>query len=481
MSVPSTFPIPRTAAPVLISVVLMTLGGCAAVGPDYHGAPTILADSTAAQGFARATGIASAAPPPAAWWKALGDARLDRLVDLAVADSPDVRAVQARLRQARAGLAQQDAARLPTSSATVAALDLEEAPGTSAAQSLHGYTAGLDASWELDLFGGTRRAIEAAGDEAEAVQADLADAQVSLAAEVVQAYVALRDSQTRLALQHRIVAIDQQRLAFERQRVDRGVDSALDFEKLVGEADASAADLSDLEGQVAVSLDELACLTGREPAALDAELAAPAPLPPLPAQVTVGDPAGVLARRPDIRAAERRLASQQAQIGEKAAGYFPKVSLFGDLGFSATEPDHLVRRSSLTLLGVPYLSWNVLDFGRTAASVRQAEAGRDEAAEHYRSVVLAALRDANTALTRFGTQREQLRRLQLLEASAGRSEALSTQRRAQGADSQLDLLAAQRGAASASARTVAAQATLVKDFAALQKSLGLGWQAVSPG
>jgi multidrug efflux system outer membrane protein len=474
---PSLQFLPRAGALSAATLILLGVAACTTVGPDYAGAPDVAAKAVAAKTFARTPEQVASAPPAAAWWRELGDAQLDRLVDLALASSPDVHVAQARLRQARASLDNENAKRMPTSSATAAAVGVSEGPGTASSTSLHLYTIGADASWEADLFGGTRRAIEAAGAESDAVVADLADARVSLAAEVVQAYAGLRDQQQRLALLRTIAAIDHQRLALEQQRRDRGVDSALDLERLLTQAEASDAALTGVQAQIAASLDELAGLTGQEPGALDAELAAPSALPTLPARVDVGDPAGLLARRPDIRAAERRLASHNAQIGEKKAGYFPKLSLFGDIGFSATEPSHLLRQSSLTGLGIPYLTWNVLDFGRTAAAVRQADAGRDEYAERYRGTVLAALRDANTSLSNYGYQRENVRRLLAQQESAQRSETLSVQRRASGADSLMDLLTAQRVAANAKQQTISAQADLIKDFAALQKSLGLGWEA----
>ncbi|WP_141288377.1 TolC family protein, partial [Ideonella azotifigens] len=173
----------------------------------------------------------------------------------------------------------------------------------------------------------------------------------------------------------------------------------------------------------------------------------------------------------------RRLAASTAQIGQQQAGYFPKLSLLGDIGLGATDPDQLLRQGSLVLLGAPYLSWNVLDFGRTAAAVRKAEAGRDEAQARYESTVLQALRDANVALTRYGHQRESLRSLLAQQASAERSLKLTTQRRQAGTASQLDLQDAQRTLLGVRRDILAAEATLLQDFAALHKSLGLGWEA----
>ncbi len=290
------------------------------------------------------------------------------------------------------------------------------------------YTAGFDASWEIDLFGGTRRAVEAASAEAQAVDADLADTQVSLAAEVAQAYVDLRDEQQRLSLAQRSAELEQQMLTLTQQRRARGTAADVDVERLTTQVENTRATLTPLDAQVSDSLDQLAVLTGQAPGALDQELAAPHPIPALPAAVAVGDPATMLQQRPDIRAAERRLASSNAQIGEQVADFFPKVTLLGDLGYSAADPGHLVRKSNFTWIGVPYLQWNVLDFGRTLSRVHNAEASRDEAQARYTKAVLGALQDANTALSRYGHQREHLATLQQVQASADRSATLMRQR-----------------------------------------------------
>jgi multidrug efflux system outer membrane protein len=197
--------------------------------------------------------------------------------------------------------------------------------------------------------------------------------------------------------------------------------------------------------------------------------------------MAIGDPATLLQRRPDIRAAERRLASSNAQIGEKVAGYFPKLSLFGNIGFSADSPSHLLRSGNAALIGVPYLTWNFLDFGKTEAAVRGAEAGRDEAIAKYEGTVLTALRDANTALSRYGYQRDSVVRLLEQQASARHETEWMQQRRTAGAASQIDLLDSQRTSNNVQQNTIAGQADLLKDFVSLQKSLGLGWKMQSSG
>ncbi|MBB3196617.1 efflux transporter outer membrane subunit [Roseateles terrae] len=497
--------LPRPAAPaLLVSAVLLAMAGCTTVGPDYRGAPPVAAEALKAPRFVRdgaGAGNASNAPgtalatssnqatapssapsgkpvaaPTAAWWLSLNDPQLNALIDQALANSPTLQAAQARLRQSRAALRQQEAQRMPKGSASALGAGVWQAPGTRSESTLHLYSVGFDATWEADLFGGTRRATEAATAQAESVQADLADAQVSLAAEVAQAYASLRAQQQRQDLLRATATADAQTLDLTRQRQSRGVSAADDVEQRLLQGESTQASLADVAAQISMSLDQLAVLTGQAPGALDAPLASSSGhLPALPDTVAIGDPSGLLQRRPDIRAAERRLAASQARIGQKEAGYFPKLTLLGDIGMAGTDLGHLLTSKSLALVGVPYLSWNVLDFGRTQAEVRQAEAGRDEAVAQYHATVLSALQDANTALSRYGQQRQALMHLLAQQASAERSLALAQQRRQAGAGSQLDLLDAQRNQVTAALRTLDGEAALVKDFVSLQKSLGLGW------
>ena len=468
-----------TSFALVASALAAMLGACAAVGPDYAGAPPVAADAAKAPRFARDTvATAPAAPATAAWWRSLDDATLDGLVEQALRSSPTLHAAEARLRAARASLNEQEAKRRPSGSASALGLGLWQAPGTDESSSAHLYSLGFDASWELDLFGGTRRAVESASAQAQAVRADLADAQVSLTAEVAQAYVALRSQQRRLALLRDTTTLDTQGMALMQQRFDRGVSTAGDLEQHKAQGEATQASMADVLAQISASLDRLALLTGQAPGVLDAQLAAPPQrLPSLPQDLRVGDPADMLKRRPDIRAAERRLASSNAQIGQQTANYFPKISLLGDIGFAGARIGKLLSGDSLSLIAVPYLSWNVLDFGRTAAAVRQAEAGRDEAVANYESAVLGALQDANTSLAQYGQQRQVLQRLLAQQASAERTLGLEQQRRQAGVVGQLDFLDARRNDINARLKALDGEADLLKDFVALQKSLGLGWQA----
>jgi NodT family efflux transporter outer membrane factor (OMF) lipoprotein len=470
-------PHPSLVACALVACAVGSLAACT-VGPDFRGAPPAAPVAAKAAAFNRAPDDASAAQPSAApWWSALGDPELTALIEAALANSPDVAAAEARLRESRAALKEQKSNALPKSGASASYINAELPKSTLNIGDSNLYSLGFDATWEVDLFGGTRRAVQAAAAESVAVQADLADARVQLAAEVAQVYVDLRDREARQDLAQRTAELEARILDLTEQRRAQGVASDLDVERIRTQVENTRASIIPLDEQITESLDQLAVLTGREPGSLDAELTPPRPLPTLPSTVRVGDPAAMLRRRPDIRAAEFRLASQTAQIGEREADWFPKLTLFGDLGFAAGTPGGLVRSENFLGLGIPYLQWNALDFGRTRARVNRARAGRDEADAKYRSTVLGALRDADGALSRYGHQRKYVVKLLAVENSATKASALTEMRYRAGTSSALDWLDAERTRFSAEQDRVAGEAELIKDYVALQKSLGLGWQS----
>jgi NodT family efflux transporter outer membrane factor (OMF) lipoprotein len=374
-------------------------------------------------------------------------------------------------------LRQDKANQLPTSSASALGLRGQGLTGVIGGgdQTLTVYNVGFDATWEVDLFGGNRRAVQGARADAEAYQADLEGTRVSLAADVAQAYVTLRDYQARLAMSRRNAEIEGRMLELTQRRRDGGTASDLDVERLNNQLEGTRADFQPLEAQITQQLDRLAVLTGREPGDLDAELAPVAAPPAPPAKVAVGDPAALLRRRPDVRAAERRLARQTAIIGQRTADLFPKVTLLGDIGFTSTSLSQLLNSGSFTSIAAPVLQWSPLDLGRNQARIGQARAARDEAVANYRKTVLSALEDAETGLDRYGRQRAAVVSLARVKASADRVAALTDLKIQGGTASTLDILDAEQHRVQADTGLEEAQALLTEDYVALQKSLGLGW------
>lgn len=489
------FPLTALTVATAVTALACLLSGCAAVGPNYGGAPATQAQAR----FARA-GDSPVGIPLDDWWTALGDPHIDSLVQRALAANPTVAVAAARLRRARASLRMEHENQAPKASVSALAaharlppLDLGSLTGSSSssesgsssgagATNINLYSLGFDATWEIDLFGGQRRAIEAAVASASAAEDKLADAQVSLTAEVVQAYVKLRDTQARMALNEGSIARQERMLALTGQRVERGTAGRLELVRLQGQLESTRANAIPLGAQRDAYLNELATLVGSAPGALDAELAEVTPVPLPPAQVAIGDPSEMLQRRPDVRAAERTLAARTAQIGQAEAARFPKLSLLGLIGLGGTSPSDLTHLDDFTAILAPQLSWNFLDFGRAKTKVTQAEADRDEAEAQYQDAVNTALRDAEDALSRYRNRRITVATIARAKASADQSAELMRQKNAAGTASLIDLLDTERQQISAEQNLSEARAGLTTDFVSLQKALGLGWSArVPPG
>lgn len=479
--------------PILLASIALVLTGCV-VGPDYHGAPPV---TSTGKVFVRADASTTTTAPTAQWWTVLNDAELNHLIAETLASNPGVDVARARVREARAALSQQTATGMPTTGLTSTALRTSNmgslfgggssssgsGSGGSSGSSNQGaqnlYVLGFDATWELDFFGGNHRAVQGATALVEASEAQVADAVVSLTAEVAQAYIALCDARQRLRLTQQNMDIETRVLALMKLRRKGGTVTDLDVLRITNQLDNTRAMLPPIHATVAEQLNRLAALTAHAPGELDAELADVGPVPAPPATTSIGDPALLLRNRPDIRVAERQLAQHTAAVGQNVAAQFPKVSLLGTIGFAATRPGDLFDGGHFTYLAGPLLQWSPFDFGRNRAKVAQANAARDEAEANYRQTVLNALADAETSLSRYGQQRNAVTDLGQARASAEEVYRLTELRLRGGTATTTDVLDADTRRNQANLDYQQGLARLTQDYVALQKSLGLGW--VEPG
>ncbi|MCB2072702.1 MAG: efflux transporter outer membrane subunit [Novosphingobium sp.] len=448
----------------------LALAGCKA-GPDYV-PPQLPANGGA---FLRA-GDADAAAPAARWWEGLGDPLLTGLIDRGLENEPGIAAAEARLRQARAGLAASRAALFPSfsTSALYVYADLpDNAFGTSEGNNEF-YSLGFDAQWELDLWGGQRRAMERARAGSAAAAAELADAHVRLSAEIARAYTSLRAREASLALLDRRHGIETRLVEISRARQRGGTGTRQELAGALQLAERTEAERAAIAADVASLRDALAVLTGTAPGSLDDLDNAEIPLPP--EQVAVGDPAAMLARRPDILAAERRLAAATAGIGVEQSRRFPSISLMGLIGIGGTRLGDAFDADQAATLALPQLSWRFLDFGRTGAAVRGAKAGRDAALADYEASVLGALQDVEAALARFGAARIGFARSAQSANRAAEAARLQDMRAKAGAAAPAEGLQGQRDAVNARLAEANDRAGLTLAYVALAKSLGLGWQ-----
>lgn len=471
--------------PALASLLL---AGCMTVGPDYKGAPQAAPQADARGNFLRAGSDAAIQAPTMRWWDVLGDPVLSRLIDDALAGSPDIAIANARIAQARAGLAANRTALTPSLNASAVAPyfnvpgGLFSSNGQSGGRdSVNVYNVGFDSSWELDLFGGTRRKIEAASDRAQAAEAGLADAQVTLSAEIARAYTSLRARQAGLALLDRQEAIDTQLVSLAQERLSGGTAPEQPLDAARGQLSQTQGDRAKTLADVAVLIDQIAVLTGREPGALDGTLTTVAPVPLPPASVAVGDPASMLRQRPDVRMAERRLAAANADIGVQIANRFPKISFMGLLGLGGQSISDVFDPSKIVGLVLPQIRWSLFDGGRNKAQVSNARGAFAEAEATYRKAVLGALADAETSLARFGGQRNAFGRAIETEQTAQRAAQLQQQRANAGTIGRSDALTAERQAIQAGLAAVSAKADMTTGFIAVEKALGLGWAPKDDG
>ncbi|EIZ80742.1 RND efflux system outer membrane lipoprotein [Novosphingobium sp. Rr 2-17] len=465
-----------------------SLAGCM-VGPNYAGPPRAAPLAEKSANFVRGQGApVSPTPPLATWWEALNDPTLNRLETLALANSTDVAQARARILAAQATLRGQKAQLLPQGSGTAAYVkaqvpdSLTSGSGSSSSgnSDIGLYTTGAYATWELDLFGGTRRDVANARASLQASEAELQDTQVTLTKNVAAAYTRLRSAQQRQLLANQASALRERMFAIMQERRRLGTASDADVEGASSALKQTQGNALPIATQVETSLDELAALLGQEPGTLDPIIGAAAPLPLPPAETAIGNPADLLRRRPDIRAAERKLAARNETIGANIAEYFPKVSLLGFVGVGSTSTSSLFSSSSLVAAGAPSLSWNILNFPSIGAKVKEARASYAEQEAAYRQTVLQALRDANQALSTFGHQREAVATMIDRQASADKSLHIAQMRNAGGTISTLTMLGTEADRLSTQDSLLQGQAELTADWITLQSALGLGWQAPAP-
>ncbi len=481
--------------PTLAAMLASTLAACA-VGPDYQGPPDIAPKSVAAPTFFRADSAATeTGPPPERWWEAMGDPLLDRLVDDAFRANPTLKDMVAQLRSARAQIIVAEGGFFPTGGTTTSysririptetltgSLALPASVNLPSRIKSNSYTGLLDATWDLDIFGAVKRGVESADANAQSVEASFYDAQVTLANNVVAAYAQLREAQNRVAIVRQTDRVNTRLLQLQRLRRGGGTATDTDLAQQQGQGARDRA--QQFQYTVDQQLDQIAILCGRETGAYDALLAVldgseiGQPLPP--GRVPIGTPSDWLQRRPDIRKAERAIQSRSALIGQNKAAYFPTVNIIGYAARAGRAPKDLFSGQALTALMVPSITWDFWQIPTIRGRVQGAEADRDQALADYENTVLSALQDANDSLSRFTSAQQTAVERSLAVSADERAALIARQRFARGTATELDVLTADRALAQDRDQSVQARSTLMQNYAALQKSLGLGWGAAPP-
>lgn len=468
--------------------LVLLLGGCTTVGPDYRQPAVPVPDS-----FARADAQATLGDAElAGWWELFGDPLLDGLVNRAVAQNLDVQAAAARLREARALETVAGAAGGPqlAAAASAARQRISEnaipAPpgagggGTGGGFAMPGeefntFRVGFDASWEIDLFGRTQRSVEAARARSDEALWNRRAVQVSVAAEVASAYLTLRTLQQRLATAEAELERQQRFERLVAARARGGLVTGQDLEQQRSGRSAAASVLPALEAQAEVQIHALGLLTGEPPEALIAELSRPVAGFAAPPAIPAGLPSELLRRRPDIRAAERELAAANADIGVAVADLYPRFSLTAAPALVSTALATLLEWGSRSFTVSAAGVWPLLDGGRTRGMIAVANAREEQALVAYRSAVLRALQDVEDALSRSEGDRRQLAHLQDALGTATRAEDIARTRYDGGLVAYSDVLLAQARRLKLEDQVTETRGALARDTVALFKALGGGW------
>ena len=467
---------------ILIPAIFLSIwiSGCTMVGPDYKPVQPRSSENWQSE---MEKGLESVKPENerlAQWWEVYDDPLLTRLEKRAVQGNLELKTALSRLRQARLGRGITESRLSPGLDAEGRAQrqrTSESVPSTSGGDQQDYYLSQFDASWELDLFGGIRRSVQAAQAEIEASRADLDDVLTSLMAEVALNYTKVRTYQQSLRITRANIKTQKKTYELNRSRYRSGLIDELAVQQSLRNLERTRSTVSSLQSGLKTVKNRLAVLLGLEPGALEQELESIEPIPGVPARVAVGIPAEAMRRRPDIRRAERELAAQTARIGAATAELYPKFHLFGTIGLEALDAggDFLSAQSRFWQIG-PGMSWKIFQGNSIRMNIDLETEKQRAAMIAYKSAVLDARQEIEDALTAYA--KEQMRRdsLEKAVAAAKRTEFLARDRYKAGLVDFYNVLDAQRALLELEDELIRSTGQVSSNLASLYKALGGGWR-----
>jgi outer membrane protein, multidrug efflux system len=454
----------------LPSLLVLALAACA-VGPDYK-APVVVAPKvlSSTQGNYDRSHIESV------WWAQFDDPILNQLVTQSMTGNRDLRVSFARLQASRAVRDQVAYTQMPIITSGVSSqLGKSQVPGTTTKRvNTERYDAGLDMAWEIDLFGHIQRQIESADADQDATEANLFQLQVSITAELVDAYGQLRGAQLRERIARDNLKNQQDSRTVTVNMRDAGTGNELDVVRADARLSAVEATVPQLQAEQVREKNRIATLLGERPESMKVDLS-PAKLPAIAKALPIGDPTQLLRNRPDVRAAERQLASATAQIGVNTADLFPRVSLTGFLGFTAARGSQIGSSAANAWALGPSITWPALDLRSVRARIRGANADADGALANYEQHVLLALEESENAFSDYNKRQERLISLIKQSESSRKAADLAGIQYREGTADFLVLLDAERERLAAEDAQASAETELYRGIVAIYKALGGGW------
>lgn len=471
-----------------LPLIALCLSACA-VGPDYHSPKLETPGEFVAAADAAKAGTSTSVPAVdmTQWWKALNDPELQSLIERAIHSNPDIEMALSRLQQARTQQAGYWSNALPavaadatggrgtgsdfTRAGAVPALRAGDNKGDLPQIS---QVAGFAATWEIDLFGGIRRQIEAGKYDMQAAAAARSEVLLSVVADVARNYVDLRGLQMRLAILRQNLTTTSQSREFEQARFDRGITNELDLQLANREYSTLQSELPTLQSAIRATSANIAVLLGLYPEDLARELAQPGVIPDLPDSIDTGLPLDLLQRRPDIRESERQLAAATARIGVATSNLFPHVGLSAGLGTQSATVG-LQHGSHIWDFG-PTVYWPLLDFGALDAQVSIADLQTHERLIAYKKTIINAVQDADTAIANYSAQQQRLKDLTDAMAASQRAVSLAQQRYDRGLTDYLNVVDAEQQAYNLEDQYISCQQSTAEAFIYLYRALGGGWE-----
>jgi len=460
----------------LLMLIPLALSGCVSVGPDYHAPAPDINSNWQTPNATQSTQNEYDEMLLSEWWAVFADPNLVELIRLAKSDNRDLRQALARVREARAQRGLSKASLGPNLQAEHSARRSTSSAETGIRNTADSYSLGLDASWELDLFGKKRRDLEAADATLDASREEWRDVQVTLYAEVALAYVEYRNYQNRLALTESNLAAQQETYELTRWRREAGLTTQLDVDQAKLSLEQTRADLPVLRINRDQAANRISLLTGQNPGSAQQFLTAEADVPVAVVEISSGLPADLLRRRPDIRRRERELAAQTARIGSAAAERYPSFTLSGSLGLEALQYANLYSGAARVAQGVISSGWTLFDGGRIKRNVEIQSAKQEQALAVYESTVLTAQQEVENALVGYA---EQQNRQASLEAAEQAAKSVLELARAQYSSGLIDfqtVLDAQRSLLSVQNQLATTSADATSNLIRLYKALGGGWR-----
>jgi HAE1 family hydrophobic/amphiphilic exporter-1/multidrug efflux pump len=450
---------------LLLPLFSMFMGGCATVGPNYTRPEMPEIPEAVEQTI-----------DVAEWWKQFNDPALIQVVERALENNRDMNTAIAKVRQARAILGRTRAAYGPAfafSGGLTHSKSSENADGDGSESTV--YSTGFDATWEIDVFGGTRRSVEAAKADWDAMLIDLSNVQVSVASETALAYIALRTHQYQLTVAHANLALQQNTYDIVEERWKSGLSSELSMQQARYNIEDTRSGIPTIEARIESARNALSILIGELPGRLEI-----ADISHIPQSTLVlnGIPADLLRRRPDVQRAERELAAQTARIGVATADLYPRFTLSGSIGLESLDESRLLTSSSGRYNIIPGIKWPIFNFGSIRNNIKVQEAIREQYLHAYESTILTAVGEIRTTLMDYN--KEQVRRssLQLAVDAARTAEELAQDQYRNGLSDFSNVLDAQRSLLTFQEQLALSEGAVSQNAVRLYKAMGGGWKAM---